>query len=311
MLTGIVRDAVLVGGDAAVIRASIMGGLFVTASVLGRRSTALVSLAAACAFMVMRNPLLLWDLGLQMSSVATAGLILLVPPFYALFAPPVARKQRVLQRLHYPVVVAPARGITAFVPMPVLRAVAEEGLIVSMAANVMTMPLILFYFQRLSVVSLLTNLLIVPVQPLIMLGGGLGLAAGILGLAWPARLVLWFPYLGLVWTVGVVQWTASLPGASQWHFGFTPPVLAATYSFILIGRWRVQVVNAVRGLWACLHSNRWVPIVAPVTAGLLSAAVLAVWWAGLSQPDGRLHVWFLDVGQGDGILIQRPQDARS
>ena len=47
-------------------------------------------------------------------------------------------------------------------------------------------------------------------------------------------------------------------------------------------------------------------LVSPVT--LLAAAVLAalVWVAALAQPDGRLHVWFLDVGQGDGIFIQTP-----
>jgi competence protein ComEC len=47
-------------------------------------------------------------------------------------------------------------------------------------------------------------------------------------------------------------------------------------------------------------------LVSPAT--LLAAAALAalVWAAALAQPDGRLHVWFLDVGQGDGILIQTP-----
>lgn len=35
--------------------------------------------------------------------------------------------------------------------------------------------------------------------------------------------------------------------------------------------------------------------------------VLAVGWLALrSLPDGRVHVWFLDVGQGDAILIQTP-----
>ncbi len=33
---------------------------------------------------------------------------------------------------------------------------------------------------------------------------------------------------------------------------------------------------------------------------------MLVWVAALGRPDGRLHVWFLDVGQGDGILIQTP-----
>ena len=57
-----------------------MGGLYVFATVLGRQSTALVSLGAACWAMTLWNPLTLWDLGFQLSGAATAGLILVGPP---------------------------------------------------------------------------------------------------------------------------------------------------------------------------------------------------------------------------------------
>ncbi|MEZ4557723.1 MAG: ComEC/Rec2 family competence protein [Caldilineaceae bacterium] len=76
-LIGIAAFALLVGGDAAVMRAALMGGLFVYATSIGRRSTALVSLALACWIMTLANPLTLWDVGFQLSSAATAGLILL------------------------------------------------------------------------------------------------------------------------------------------------------------------------------------------------------------------------------------------
>ena len=75
-LAGIGCYALLVGGDAAVMRAAFMGGLFVTATAINRRSTALVSLAVACWVMTLWNPLTLWDVGFQLSSAATAGLIL-------------------------------------------------------------------------------------------------------------------------------------------------------------------------------------------------------------------------------------------
>ena len=39
---------------------------------------------------------------------------------------------------------------------------------------------------------------------------------------------------------------------------------------------------------------------------VVGAVAVLVWAAALALPDGRLHVWFLDVGQGDGILIQTP-----
>ncbi len=71
--------ALLVGGEVAVVRAAVMGGLFVTAAALRRSSTAIVSLAAACLAMTLANPLALWDIGLQLSSMATAGLVLLAP----------------------------------------------------------------------------------------------------------------------------------------------------------------------------------------------------------------------------------------
>ncbi|MBK8047091.1 MAG: ComEC/Rec2 family competence protein [Anaerolineales bacterium] len=80
-LAGIATYAVLVGGDAAVIRASIMGGLVVIAATLNRRSMALVSLGVACSAMIMANPLALWDIGLQLSSMATAGLAILQPVY--------------------------------------------------------------------------------------------------------------------------------------------------------------------------------------------------------------------------------------
>ena len=43
-----------------------------------------------------------------------------------------------------------------------------------------------------------------------------------------------------------------------------------------------------------------------VTAALAVMAIL-VWLAALQLPDGRLHVAFLDVGQGDAILITTPE----
>ena len=82
-LAGIALYALLVGSDAAVLRAAFMGGLFVTATVLSRRSTALISLSFACAVMTMVSPLALWDVGLQMSSLATAGLISVLHPTQA------------------------------------------------------------------------------------------------------------------------------------------------------------------------------------------------------------------------------------
>jgi competence protein ComEC len=58
-------------------------------------------------------------------------------------------------------------------------------------------------------------------------------------------------------------------------------------------------MSKVSGLPRLRFSRRWRVIV------LLAAGIL-IWAMVFSQPDGRLHVTFLDVGQGDAILIQTP-----
>ena len=138
-LAAIAGYALLVGGDATVVRAAVMGGLFVTAVALRRRSTALVSLAAACMAMTLANPLALWDVGLQLSAMATAGLV---------------RARR--------------RGTRC----------AGRHAVRYAGASVATLPLGLYYFGRLSPASLPANLLIAPAQPLILFGGSAALLAG-------------------------------------------------------------------------------------------------------------------------------------
>ncbi len=80
-LTGIAIYTLLVGAEPSVLRAALMGVLVVVAAALGRQSTALVSLAAACLVMAAANPHVLWDVGFQMSAAATAGLVLIAPKF--------------------------------------------------------------------------------------------------------------------------------------------------------------------------------------------------------------------------------------
>jgi competence protein ComEC len=206
------------------MRAALMGGLFVYATAIGRRSTALVSLAAACWAMTLVNPLTLWDVGFQLSSAATAGLILFSPAITSAFDILLAKTRALRPTPHIPIPQSPLTST--------LRSLIEDGLLITIAANITTLPLVVYYFGRLSLVSLLTNLLIAPVQPFIMLWGSAGILIGVGGLPWLAQAILWVPWLSLVWTVAMVEWTAGLPGASLEILQYGLGALIMTYVLI-------------------------------------------------------------------------------
>lgn len=283
-VAGIILYTLFVGASAAVVRAAIMGALTVIALHYGRQADAFISLFAAGILMTAINPHTLWDVGFQLSFAATAGLILYTGP---------------LERWATRLLAAFLREKTAqrFV------ATVNEALIVTLAAQITTLPIILYNFRQLSLVTLLTNFLVLPAQPGVMLWGG---AAALAGLVWlPAGQVLsWVAWLFLTYTIGAVELTARIPYAAV-SLGRVSPLLVWVYYGLLLGGYAVSQMDAERrqSLWQRLTSR--LPM-KTLVAGL-ALAVILIWIAAISLPDGKLHVVFFDVGQGDAIFIQTPQ----
>ncbi|MDQ7030905.1 MAG: DNA internalization-related competence protein ComEC/Rec2 [Ardenticatenia bacterium] len=281
-LVAVFLYTLLVGADAAVTRAAIMGGLYVFARQWGLASLALNSLGAAAVGITLLRPATLYDMGFQLSALATLALILFVPGMTAWVE---AR--------------FPLQGTIRRRALDLVN----EALVVTLAAQLLTTPLIVYAFGRLSIVALLTNALILPVQAWVMLGGGLATLAGLVWLPL-GRLVAWVPWAGLTWTLMGVEWTARLPYAQVrvpspglggllvfyaavggvWWLARHPEHRAGLRAWARSGRRRLQVVG-----WA-------VAIVAAVIPWALVAY----------RPDGRLHLVLLDVGQGDAILLRTP-----
>lgn len=285
-LGGIVLYVLLVGADAAVVRAGVMGGLYVTALHLGRRATAYVSLFASAIFLTLVEPLALWDVGFQLSFAATLGLILFTPAVERLFE---AALKRIVPQER-------ARQVVRYL---------DDVLIVTLAAQILTLPLVVYHFGRLSLVAPLTNLLILPVQPPIMIWGGAATLVGLVSFLEPvAQVLAWLPWLCLAYTNAAVRWMAEWPFASLQISHASAGRLAFYYAVIVGTAWVLrQRRGYARRAWSWM-TRRWSTtfiIGVPLTAALLA------WLAVLQLPDGKLHVAFLDVGQGDAILITTPQ----
>ncbi len=284
-IVGVALYVLLVGADAAVVRAGIMGGLYAAAMALRRQTQVLNTLCASALLMLVANPLTLWDLGFQLSFLATLGLILLVP---------------LLQRPF-------RRALARYVPdswqSPALSLL-NEAVIVTLAAQVATTPLIVATFGRVSLVSLLTNALILPVQPLIMVGAGISTLAGFLYLPLGQLLAL-VPLIPLAWTVAMVEVTARWPGAGvevpAAFMALARGYYPALALFLLWWyRWRPRG-HRVR-LPVALGPGRRVNIAA--RGGLLVGALALVLWSGTRAPlvSARLSLY-----PGGHVMVRAPQ----
>jgi len=281
-VTAIALYTVFVGGDAAVVRAAVMGGLALFAKQLGRRQIAMNTLLFVALAMCMWNPLYVWDVGFQLSFFATLGLILYATPFSE-FA---------------------NRIITRYFPTPTGERFAQlfsEFVLLTLAAQVTTLPIMAYHFQRISLISFIANPFILPVQPAVMILGGI---AVLLSLVWLplGQIAAWVAWPFVVYTIRVVELfgrvpdgTIQLGSLSIWFvLIFFIALFAVTFGWSDVKEW----IRSLRQRAAVVGVGS---VIVVLTIGLL-----LVWRAVASAPDGYMHVTIMNVGSADGILIQTP-----
>ncbi|HEX9114671.1 MAG TPA: ComEC/Rec2 family competence protein [Anaerolineae bacterium] len=276
----------LAGGDVSAVRAGIMAGIYLCAALFGRQSLPLLSLSAAALVMTAANPRALFDVGFQLSALATLGLIL--------FTPGLQRRFDAFCKRRLPA--AWATSGAHFI---------GEAVLITLAAQVMTLPLTAARFGRLSPVSLAANFLILPVQPAILIGG---LALLLAGAMWPPA-AAWLapvPWLFLTYTVQVVRLAAALPFASVAVGKVGPGLLLIYYGGLVLAVAGARLARRGHPAFAARRLAAWGPALA------LPALILGV--AGASyfadQGDGRLHVWYLTAGRGEAVVMVTPSGRR-
>jgi len=292
----IVLYVVFVGPSPSVVRAGVMAGVALLARELGRPGTAAGALGWAVTALLLLDPAWVDDAGFRLSVLATAGILAWGSSLTARLAG--ARPSR-------------------------LRRWLAEILGVSLAAQAATTPIVLLEFGRLSLVAPLVNLIVVPLVPPAMATGALALAIGVLaGMGLPgivATLVglpAWALYAAMVATVRA---GASMPLAS---IQLDPPwdVACAGVSACLIAggvRFGPAVLTRFgpRNTEGGPSPRRRGGANGParglrLTATALASAVLALALAVAHRPDGVVRVVVLDVGQGDGILVEGGRGGR-
>ena len=281
-ILGIALYTLLVGADAAVVRAALMGGIALTARQLGRRNDGLNALMLSAVIMAAFNPNIPWDVGFQLSFFATLGLILYAEPFqnWAI---------KVIMRYTSP-------GNARKVAGPI-----SEYFLLTLAAQLTTLPIMAYHFKRISLVSLIANPFVLPVQPAVMIVGGI---AVILSLIWlPLGAVAAFAAWPFVaYTIRLVELFDRLPNGVIVLGDLSLWLVILFYAALLT--WTLAR-HRVRQLFYGEQPN--LPTIPAITiATALMVVAMVIWRAVFTIPDGNLHLTFLDVGSADAVLITTP-----
>ncbi len=288
--------AVMAGLEPPVQRAAIMGSLYVIATLIGRPNSGSVSLLVAAAVMTAFDPLLVRDISFQLSFAAMLGLMTLAP----------ALRERLRSA-------AERAGYGYEGPLASLA----DVLAVTLAAIAFTLPITAINFEAISLIAPLANLLIVPVFSIVLLTSVVLAISGVLVPVLGDILVFiaWPPLAYMTLIAGLL---ADIPAATVSISGFELPHAIAYYTVLLlitsaftsrrdssllepVSARLERIRDALRGV---MPSSR--PFTTSGLAILLVLGSIFIWLLVFNSPPSRLSVTFLDVGQGDAILIRTP-----
>ncbi len=289
--------ALLTGMHPPIFRAAIMVSLFLIAELLGRQRSAFTSLTFAAAIMLGISPQILWTASFQMSFTAMAGLIFIFPPIQSL-----GRKTVSATLGEDGAAVRLANFVT-------------DSFSVTLGAIIAVWPVIAYHFGIISLDTLPATFFALPALPGIIVTGALAAGLGLIALPL-ANLIAWLAWFFLSYMIWVVKVFAVLPPSPIEVDSVSPLLICLYYLVLAAAIWlnshrkvltrlmpkatdRLKVGTDKSSSFASRLPKKWVVL------PLLTAVILASLAPIFAPEDDNLHVSFLDVGQGDAILIQQ------
>jgi len=276
----VVAYVLAAGASPSVVRAGTMASVYLGGAALGRQRSSLTALSVAAVAMTGMSPGIALDVGFQLSLAATAGIIV----FASWIAPTLVRLR-----------------VGAILPSPVVVTLA-----MTLASTVATLPIIWVTFGRISLVSLLANLLAEPLFVAAFVLSGASAAAGAMWqpAGWALGVIAYYPLAGIAWIASAI---ADLPFAAV-----ALPSINGDIEFIAL----VALCAAAWPAYRYLPPDRAFPEAGKVARRFRVGAIalggaafgIVVTFVSLLpiRGPGELEMTVLDIGQGDAILVTTP-----
>ena len=219
----------LVGGNSAVVRAALMCGLSIVGLSIGRRGNGINNLALTSAVMALWNPLVIYDLGFQLSVTATLGILLFSEPLCNLV-------RKIISKLLPKI----SEGTLTTVVSSM-----NELCLMSFSAQVYTLWVSAQAFGRISLIAPLANFLIAPFQSLIMIGGFVVLLLSFIFYPFGAA-AAWLVWTAPALTIRIVEHCAAVTWGTIYFelSSFQAWLIIGLITVLWMGRY--AFVNSVR-----------------------------------------------------------------
>ena len=284
--------SVLTGLQAPVIRSAIMASIFLLAEILGRQKYSFPALMFSAGIMAALSPNVLGNLSFQLSFMAMTGLIFITPIFTNLG-----------RKAVYAGLGEEGLGSKVFTTV-------TDSFSVSLGAVIAVWPIIAFNFNIVSFIGPLTTFLMSPALTPIILFGTL---TAFIGLFSPpiSQVIGWITWLFLSYMILVATIFAALPGIYIKNKPFNIIFVWLYYSLYLLfistkslfKQANIKKVLVTLMYWGDSLGERISIKAIWIIPPLLIVAMLTL-LAAVTMPDHNLQVSFLNVGEGDSILIQ-------
>ena len=290
-----------VGGGASVDRATLMAVVYFGARAFDQRSDPLNALALVAALLVAADPLTIADPAFLLTFGATLAILLVVPGVttYNAEHAEIAERTRISAHSVFSALIV------------VTRKYLWPMFVASLATEALLFPVGALVFSRVTFAGLALNFLAIPLMGVAQVAGMAVVPIALVSTQ-AAAAAGWIAHVGaagLVWSADLVRFapaaTYRLAPPSWWAVAVYYGALAALFTvrsgLLAAGVSRDRAALVARGISRAFS-------IAPV----LVAAAAAIWILVdprtlVSHGDGRLHVTFIDVGQGDSVFVVFPR----
>lgn len=247
----------ITGFEPSVLRAVVMASIMLIAAILYREPDIYAAIALSCIILLIASPFMLFNVGFQLSYVATLSLVML------------------------------CKNIKGMLKWRFIPEWIKDTLACTLSAQIGVLPITVVYFNKVSIISVIPNLLAVPMLEVITILGMLMAVLGQFSLV-ISRLIGYLNSVFLSLVLHITRLSSLVPFATIKTVTPSIIIVATYYSIVLFLLW----YRPLKGIKLTMRH-----------AAVIFTAAAFIALTFVIKP-GYLEVYFLDVGQGDCAFIR-------